>query len=88
MILPTDAALVREALDAPRLTRDDIAARLGIRRGRLESYQYGTRAMPAELRRRLALVLDAQAAELRRLSGALLEADTRAGDDEGERARS
>ena len=69
------AALVRDALDTLRLTRDDIAARLDMKRGTLESYHYGTRRIPDDTRRRLAVLLTVQADELRRIAGELLEVD-------------
>jgi transcriptional regulator with XRE-family HTH domain len=72
----TTAALVRDAMDTLRLTREDIAARLDVKRGTLESYHYGTRRIPDDTRRRLAVLLTVQADELRRLAGALLEPDT------------
>ncbi len=67
--------MMRRALDAPRLTRDEIAAGLSIPRGRLESYHYGARRTPDDVRRRLAALLAGHAAELQRLAAELLAVD-------------
>ena len=68
---PDADALVRQALELPRLTITRMAAELGVPRGTLEAYRLGARRMPAPARARLADYLDGHAEALRALAGTL-----------------
>lgn len=69
------SALVRDALDALTLRRDEIAGRLDTKPGTLDAYRYGLRRPPDDVRRRLAVVLNAHADALREIAGELLAVD-------------
>lgn len=73
MIAYTTAELTRQALDKARPTLGEIADRLGVSKPALEKYREGTRPTPLPVRLRLAALLEAQAAELQTLAGALRE---------------
>ncbi len=66
---------IRRAIDAPRLTLEEMATRLGVGRATLAKYREGKRAAPPAARLRLAAMLRAHANELQQVAGAL-EADT------------
>ena len=68
-------ALVRQALETPRLTITRMSEELGIPRGTLEAYRLGVRRMPSPARRRLAEYLQQHAAGVRVVADALLDID-------------
>lgn len=63
-------ALVQHAIDAPRLTLNDLSAVVGKSRASMEAYREGRVEIPAEARLRLAQFLEAHA---RRLQGIAAE---------------
>lgn len=70
---PSSDLVVRAALSTPCLTVARLAQALDVPRSTLEAYRLGTRRMRAPVRARLAEVLEAHAAELRRLAAALID---------------
>lgn len=68
-------ALVRRALETPRLTITRMSEELGIPRGTLEAYRLGVRRMPSPARRRLAEYLQQHANGVRGVADALLDID-------------
>jgi hypothetical protein len=65
----------RRALDAPRLTLDDLAEAVGITRGAAEPYRELRRRMPRRIRLRLAAYLEAHAAKMHDLAEELRSED-------------
>ncbi|HET9985237.1 MAG TPA: hypothetical protein VFQ38_16665 [Longimicrobiales bacterium] len=66
--------LARSALDAPRLSLDDLAAVARRSRGALDKYRAGKREMPLDVRHRLADFLAGHADRLRRIAEELRRA--------------
>jgi transcriptional regulator with XRE-family HTH domain len=65
--------ITRQALDAPRLTLNDLAEVTGATRASLDKYRQGVVNAPLPVRLHLAQFLEAHAHQLQELAGALRE---------------
>ncbi len=65
--------LALRVLDTPRLKLDDLAEVAGVTRSSLNAYREGRARMPEQVRRRLAVFLDAHARKLDGLAEALVQ---------------